>query len=227
MIDSSKCSIFGHIKIEDKTNNEVLVDKDNAIHVGNISTKLAEAFIGKPWSFISYMAFGNGGVTIDGSGQITYNNPNVSQTKVPSAQLYNTTYIKEIKNYNSYNGNQSDLDATTGGGVNNYEDITIVVTLNENEPSPQRVYDDANVVGQNPISNTDFVFNEIALYTGLPNKGTIDNSGEINEFVNGMHSDDNADSRPTMVTHVIFHPVQKSLNREIEITYVLRIEMDS
>lgn len=227
MLDINKFKILGHITIRDRTTGEILVDKDNAIHVGNISTKLAEAFIGKPWAFISYMAFGNGGVIIDGSGQITYKEPNVSQTKVPSAQLYNTVYIKEIINYNSYNGDPIDLDATTGGGVNNFEDITIVVTLAENEPSTQRIYDDANVVGNNPIANTDFVFNEIALYTGLENKGDIELPSDVTEFVNGQHPDDDIDSRPTLITHVVFHPIQKATNREIEVTYILRIEMDS
>jgi len=46
----------------------------------------------------------------------------------------------------------------------------------------------------------DFVFDEIALY-------------------------DSGDSNELMLTHVMFHPVKKSANREIEIEYTLRIQV--
>lgn len=227
MLDINKYKILGHITIRDKSTGEVLVDKDNAIHVGNISTKLAEAFIGKPWAFITYMAFGNGGITVSEEGQITYREPNVSETKVPNAQLNSTIYVKEIINYNSDNQSPSTLNTTTGGGVANYEDITVVVTLEEDEPSTQRVYDDAPVVGNLPGDASEFVFNEIALYTGLKGKIAAEGATDVNKFVNAEWPEDTVENRPTMVTHVIFHPIQKARNRAIEITYILRIEMDS
>lgn len=222
MFDTTKANIKGHITIADKESGEVLVDKPNAIHFGNISTKIAEALIGKPSSFIAYMAFGNGGVTVDNTGQIIYNEPNVSNTKVPSAQLYNTVFVYEIENYNADNQSNASRDANTGGGVNNYEDITIVVTLTSDMPNNQMLIDIANGVNDETSTTTDFVFNEIALYTGVKNKGNLTAPSDITNFLV-----DTSENRPTMITHVVFHPVQKSQNRTLEITYRLRIQMGS
>jgi hypothetical protein len=222
MFDTTKANIKGHITIADKESGEVLVDKPNAIHFGNISTKIAEALIGKPSSFIAYMAFGNGGVTVDSTGQIVYNEPNVSNTKVPSAQLYNTVFVYEIENYNTDNQSNASRDANTGGGVNNYEDVSIVVTLTSDMPNNQMLIDIANGSNSLTSSATEFVFNEIALYTGVKNKGNLTDPSDITKFLT-----DTSENRPSMVTHVVFHPVQKSQNRTLEITYRLRIQMGS
>jgi hypothetical protein len=222
MFDTSTANIKGHITIADKESGEVLVDKPNAIHFGNISTKIAEALIGKPSSFITYMAFGNGGVSVDNTGQILYNQPNVSNTKVPSAQLYNTVFVYEIENYNSDNQSNATREANTGGGVNNYEDIAVVVTLTNDMPNGQQLIDIANGVNDETSTTTDFVFNEIALYTGVKNKGNLTDPSDVTGFLT-----DTSENRPTMITHVIFHPVQKSQNRTLEITYRLRIQMGS
>lgn len=221
MIDSIKYDVTGHVTIKDKGTGEVLLDKFNKIHYGNFSTKIAEAFIGKPDAFITYMAFGNGGLTIDSSGIITYNEPNTSNSKVPAAQLYNTVYIKEIENYNSDTFSEATVDTIAGGGINNYEDITITVTLSNDEPDGQLLIDNSNSVNENPLSNTDFVFNEIALYSGVKNQGNKQTEAEIEGFINGG----DPGSRPLMLTHVVFHPIQKSQNREIEVIYRLRIQM--
>jgi hypothetical protein len=223
MFDLSTANIKGHITIADAETGDILVDKPNAIHFGNISTKIAEALIGKPSSFIAYMAFGNGGVTVDNTGQIIYNEPNVSNnTKVPSAQLYNTAFVYEIKNYNADNQSNATRDANTGGGIGRYEDITIVVTLTSDMPNNQMLIDIADGSNGETATNTDFVFNEIALYTGLKNKGNLTDPSDITGFLT-----DTSDVRPTMITHVVFHPVQKSQNRTLEITYKLRIQMGS
>lgn len=221
MIDNFKFDIKGHLKIKDLNTGDMIVDKPNAIHYGNISTKLAEAFIGKPSSFITYMAFGNGGVTIDGTGIISYKTPNVDSTKVPTAQLYNTTFIYEITNYNS--DGQTDLNRETnvGNGIGSFEDIEIRLVLDKDIPDTQMLIDQGNVVNdESEFANTEYVFNEIALYTGLKNKGNIIEQEQIQDFVNSSSDDD-----PTMITHVVFHPVQKSANRSLEITYILRIQM--
>lgn len=222
MEDTLPLNIKGHICIRDKLTGEVLVDKDNAIHFGNISTKLAEALAGKHSSFLTYMAFGNGGVTVDNSGLITYRPPNVSSNKVPTAQLYNTTMLYEMENYNS--DVQNNLEVVVGGGVANFEDITCTVTLDETIPTEQQVIDLADGVNNETgtlISNN-YVFNEIALYTGLKNFDSkyVTSSQKIQEFLNTPGIDS-----PRLITHVIFHPVQKAANRELEITYTLRIRM--
>ena len=219
MIDKLASSIKGHLTIVDKHTREVLLDKDNAIHYGNISSKIAESFIGKPSAFLNYMVFGNGGVTVDSVGSISYNDTNTSSAKAPTAQLFNTTFVYEMTNYNSDNQTDTSREVNTSG-IGNYEDIECVVTLDQNTPSAAQLLDLANGSNDTTLTNTSFVFNEIALYTGLKNQGNKASEGDIISFLG-----DTSDERPTLVTHVVFHPIQKSTNRTLEITYKLRIQM--
>lgn len=213
--------VLGHITIVDVTNPDlpvVEVDKKNAVHFGNYSTKLAQATIGNPAAFISYMAFGNAGVTVESNGQLTYRSPNVSLAKDPSAALYNTTFIREIVNYNTTGQTDATREANTGGGQNSYEDVTFVVRLESGMPDAQMMFDLANGSNDGTLTNTEFVFNEIALYTGLKGLGNSTSDQELSNFFSDVTA-----SQPTLVTHVVFHPVQKSTNRVLEITYKLRI----
>lgn len=75
-------------------------------------------------------------------------------------------------------------------------DININVMLYMGEPSGQLPMDNASEFGEN------FVFDEIGIFTNDPNPN------------NAM-----------LLTHVIFHPIQKSLNRTIQIKYTIRFEI--
>lgn len=77
-----------------------------------------------------------------------------------------------------------------------FSDIIITTVLGFGEPAGQSSFDDATDTEQ------EFIFDEIGLKT--------------------FNSDPNAGS---LLTHVIFNPVQKSLNRSIEVKYTLRIQM--
>jgi len=77
-----------------------------------------------------------------------------------------------------------------------YSDILISCLLDYGEPSGQSAFDTAS------DQNSQFVFDELGLKsysTDGPNAGLL-------------------------LTHVIFHPVQKSLNRLIQIDYTVRIQ---
>lgn len=218
MLDLTDIEVFGHVLIKDKMSGEILVDKDNAVHYGNLSTAIAKALTGNKNAFISYMAFGNGGVIVDGSGSITYRKPNVSIAKNPNAQLYNTTYVQRMSN----NANDIELDSgdvsVPGGNTLNFEDIVCQVELVQGFPSDQLAIDSATgstgVNGAGNLIDDDtvtYVFNELGLYVGGATDTTVEN------FLN--------DATTEMITHVIFHPVQKAQNRVLEITYTLRIQM--
>lgn len=75
-------------------------------------------------------------------------------------------------------------------------DINMDVMLYMGEPSGQLPMDNASQFGDS------FVFDEIGLFTNEP---------DINDAM--------------MLTHVIFHPIQKSLNRTLQIKYTLRFEI--
>lgn len=76
-----------------------------------------------------------------------------------------------------------------------YTDIIITCTLDYGEPAGQQAFDDET------DANGEYVFDEL----GLKTKGQ-----------NGSQM---------LLTHVIFNPIQKSLNRLIEVVYTVRVQM--
>jgi hypothetical protein len=186
--------IQGHIKIFDPQTKEVFVDKRNAIHFENFSIALARSLSNQGYGTIAEMAFGNGGTRVDQTGIITYLTPNTVGT---NASLYNQTYYKTIDPVQV-----TDLDpARNFMEVRHimgtyYSDILVSCLLDFGEPAGQAAFDNAT------NSEGDFIFDELGLKAYSPD-GV--NSGEL-------------------LTHVIFHPVQKSLNRMIQIDYTVRVQ---
>ena len=190
-------SITGFLKVYDPNNNEVFYDGHNAIHYENISVAIADCLSSRSFGSIFKMAFGNGGASIDDTGIITYLPPN---TTGQNAGLYNQTYEKIVDDTNVLNGDPSRnkmVPSHTAGKV--YTDIIIQCLLDYGEPDGQAAFDNGT---QNQSS---FVFDEL-----------------------GILADYGVDSRgfeqTKLLTHVIFHPVQKSLNRQIQIDYTVRIQ---
>jgi len=187
-------SVRGHLKIFDPQTTEVFLDKSNAIHYENFSLALARSISNQGYGMIADMAFGNGGTRVDQTGIITYLTPNVIGT---SAGLYNQTYYKTVDAQQTY-----DLDPARNfmevrhvtGTA--YSDILVSCLLDFGEPNGQSAFDNAT------DANGNFVFDEIGLRSYSPNGP---GAGEL-------------------LTHVIFHPVQKSLNRMIQIDYTVRIQ---
>lgn len=224
-------TIVGDILIRYADTKDVLVEKHNAIHYGNMTWAVANTLVGNMSYSIRYMAFGNGGTSISGN-EISYKQPKVSLVRDPNAQLYTTTYIKEMTN-RTVPASQQDpdnyVDVPIEQPSNISADIEAVVLLDfgdETGPTPQnatagheeyfpitQVHDDLNQA---------FVFDEIALYVGDPGllgSGVRETSDEvvIQNFI--------LEPTTNMVTHVIFQPVQKSQNRSLEIIYTLRVQM--
>jgi hypothetical protein len=189
--------VQGHIKIFDPETKEVFVDKRNAIHYENMSEALAHNLSNKGTAFISEMWFGSGGTTVDPTGVITYLPTN---TNVQNADLYSPQYAKIIDDNNAANTDPARTNITilhTPGLV--YTDILVTCLLDYGEPSGQAVFDNSqNLSGQ-------FVFDELGLFGYQNGKAGL---GQ------GL----------PLLTHVIFSPVQKSLNRLIQIDYTVRIQ---
>ena len=89
--ENSGVLVQGHIKIHDPESGAVFVNKRNAIHYENMSIALAESVANQGQGFISSMAFGNGGTSVDPTGIITYLTPNSTGT---NASVYNQTFTK-------------------------------------------------------------------------------------------------------------------------------------
>jgi hypothetical protein len=140
------------------------------------------------------MAFGNGGSSVDPTGVITYLPPNITGQ---NADLYNETYAKVVDD----NSAAADTDPTTNYMTvihttgKPYTDILVTCLLDYGEPAGQQAFDNSTNF------NGEYVFDELGLKSW---------AGSPTDLL--------------LITHVIFHPVQKSLNRQIQIEYTLRIQ---
>jgi len=189
--------VDGFLKVYDPNNGEVFVDKHNAINFETMSEAIADTLSSRGYGEIYQMAFGNGGASVDETGVITYLPPNVTGQ---NAALYNQTYAKIVDDNSVFNldptRNKMTVFHTTGKV---YTDILVQCLLDYGEPPGQDAFDNSTQ------TDSSFVFDELGL---LANYGT-DNSGTV---------------ITRLLTHVIFHPVQKSLNRQIQIDYTIRIQ---
>jgi hypothetical protein len=198
----------GHITIRDKATGEVLVDKANAIHYGNIAWAITNALAGDTAGHITYIVFGSGGTSVDSAGNIAYRSPNTSNLQDPAAQPYQPTFWKAF--------GTSGATLETVPGTANFSDLKATVTIAFGEPDnvfPEILQD---TMDRAATTNDTYVFDEIALYTGttMGDLGTLGVGDSFAFTPNGR-----------MLTHVIFHPVQKATNRELEIEYTIRVQM--
>jgi hypothetical protein len=192
--ESNGVSIQGHIKIYDPVTKEVFINKRNAIHYENFSIALAQSISNQGEGTIGEMVFGNGGTRVDPTGIITYLTPNTAGS---GAELYNQTYYKTVDARQSYSLDpaRNFMETRHIAGVT-YSDVLVSCLLDFGEPNGQFAFDNAT------DSESPFVFDELGLksYSPVgPNEGML-------------------------LTHVIFHPVQKSLNRMIQVDYTIRIQ---
>lgn len=112
-----------------------------------------------------------------------------------NASLYNATYAKVVDDRSVNNIDPTrNKIETRHVSGTNYTDIFITCLLDYGEPDGQDAFDTASDTEQQ------FVFDELGLRSYSPT-GT-----------------------GRLITHVIFHPVQKSLNRLIQIDYTVRVQ---
>ena len=189
--------VEGFLKIHDPQNGEVFYDGHNAINYENMSESMAYTLSNAGKGQIYEMAFGNGAASIDSTGLITYLPPN---TTGQNATLYNQTYAKIVDDTSVFNldptRNKMTVSHTTGKV---YTDILVQCLLDYGEPAGQAAFDNSTQ------TDSSYIFDELGL---LANYGTDTNGRVITR----------------LLTHVIFHPVQKSLNRQIQIDYTVRIQ---
>ena len=112
-----------------------------------------------------------------------------------NASLYNETYKKVVDDRSSNNVDPTrNFIETRHVTGTNYTDVFVTCLLDYGEPSGQQAFDNSN------NNNSLYIFDEL----GLKSYSSLGNS--------------------LLLTHVIFHPVQKSLNRLIQIDYTVRIQ---
>ncbi len=193
----------GHVKIFDVDTGEILVDKPNKIHAENMSRCIASTLSNKDNFSLYEMHFGNDGTIIDAQGNVTYREPKVT---LANDDLYADKFFKNIDTLDADNtdtaNNKMEIIYADGSA---YTDIIITSTLAYDEP----LYTDSDfnlsspIVSQNTADNSDgqFIFDEIGLKA---------------KSVDGRN-------QGLLLSHVIFHPVEKSANRKIQVLYTIRI----
>lgn len=190
--------IEGFLKIYDPNTQEVLVEKKNAIHYENMSIALAQSLAEY---FVAGQQVGYIYAMAFGNGGSAVDPTGVitylpPNTTGQNADLYNETYFKVV-NQNSVANTDPGRNKMTVLHTSGtvYTDILVSCLLDYGEPAGQQAFDNSTNF------NGEFVFDELGLKAW---KGSPDDL--------------------MLITHVIFHPVQKSLNRQIQIDYTVRIQ---
>jgi len=113
-----------------------------------------------------------------------------------NADLYNETYSKVVDDNSTANTDtaRNNLVVRHTSGKV-YTDILVSCLLDYGEPNGQQAFDNSTQL------DGEFVFDELGLKSWY---GSVDDL--------------------KLVTHVVFHPIQKSLNRQIQIDYTVRIQ---
>jgi hypothetical protein len=113
-----------------------------------------------------------------------------------NADLYNQTFIKVVDGNSPANTDptRNNLTVLHTSGQV-YTDVLVTCLLDYGEPAGQQAFDNSTNF------NGEYVFDEL-----------------------GLKSWEGSSSDLMLITHVIFHPVQKSLNRQIQIDYTVRIQ---
>ena len=113
-----------------------------------------------------------------------------------NADLYNETYAKVVDDNSAANTDPANNNMNVLHTAGKvYTDILVTCLLDYGEPLGQQAFDNSTNF------NGEYVFDELGLKTW-----------------NGSATD------LRLITHVIFHPVQKALNRQIQIDYTVRIQ---
>ena len=113
-----------------------------------------------------------------------------------NAGLYNQTFQKVVDDTSAANTDTARNKLTVLHTAGKvYTDILVSCLLDYGEPTGQQAFDNS--------TNLDgvYVFDELGIKTWQGSATDLD-----------------------LVTHVIFHPVQKSLNRQIQVDYTIRIQ---
>jgi hypothetical protein len=197
MIQPGLAKIEGFVKITDPKTGEVFVDKKNAIHYENISIAMAQTLSNRT------SAQGGGWIfeMAFGNGGSSVDPTGVITYLPPNvtgqnADLYNETYAKVVDDNSAANLDPENNYMTVIHTAGKvYTDILVTCLLDYGEPAGQQAFDNSTNF------NGEYVFDEL-----------------------GLKSWAGSETELRLITHVIFHPVQKSLNRQIQIDYTLRIQ---
>ena len=185
--------IQGFVKIKDLNTGEILRDVENAVNPETMSLVIASMLQGNNGKYLYELHLGNGGLVIDETGNITYKNVEENLTLGPVAELYNPLYYKVVDANDDINNSLPTRNFVTVSHLDGLPYTDLVITCTLEDNEP--VWTDG------VSTNGELIFNEL----GLKSRGN-----------NGVNSG-------YLLSHVVFEPVVKNVNRVIQIEYTLRI----
>ena len=211
--DVIQSQVIGTLKIYDKDSGDILVQKKNAIHPGNMAYVLASALAGKPTSVnasgdaphINWMQFGNGGSV--STTTLSYKSPRVNSTydelaiTASNSSLYVPQYEQLTTNTVYFPGEDmgsGELVPTNTAKVN--------FSVNVSHADYQSAVG-GTIPANDSLTDANYTFDEIGLMAGVTDSGTL------------------TKEKTLMLTHVTFHPVLLSANRTIVIDYTVTIQI--
>lgn len=190
----------GHVKITDQETGEVLFDGCNDINPENMSFAIAQALSAEEDA---------SGQTLGAIHQMRFGNGGTTIIAGEDRINYKTPRVSTLSSLYSdrYGKNiNTSLDISVDKNYNSvqsihipgqtFSDIVVTCTLGLGEPEGQSTTDADTIAGIDG-SKSDFVFDELGLYD-----------------YSGKH-----------LTHIIFHPIQKSQNRILQIKYTIRVQL--
>lgn len=194
-LEQIQTHIKGHAKIVDRNTQEVLLDKNNAVHTRNLGIAIARGLSNEPrdpFNRGKYQIFkiklGNGGTSVNSSGEITYLAPNVFY---PDSDLWSPTYEELVDRADVSTPAENSVTYQENPTPGNSVIIIATVTIGADEPSGQLSSDTPGQL------NSQFAFDELGLFT----------------------SDD------LLLSHLIFTPILKTSTRELVLTYTLTLSV--
>jgi hypothetical protein len=194
IIQPGLCKIEGFRQDTRPKTGEVLVDKKNAIHYENISLAMAQTSERSQHRDTS-MKWHLATAEVQLIPlALSHICPQIPQVKMLTCTIKLTLKLSDDNSAADTDPENNRMTPLHTSG-NVYSDILVTCLLDYGEPPEQQAFDNSTNF------NGEFVFDELGLKTW---NGSVDNL--------------------RLITHVIFHPVQKSLNRQIQIDYTLRIQ---
>jgi hypothetical protein len=153
----------GHLKIYEYNSpadyqigkSRVLLDKRNAIHKDNASILIANSITHRTQNHIAYLVLGNGGSTLDTTGTVTLNTPNVTGL---GQNIYNPVLFHLVDDTaGSLAGNAMSVRHINGAL---FSDMEIRCMIDRSEPFGQKSAFDIEGIN---LSTEQFKFDEIGL----------------------------------------------------------------
>ena len=193
MHSTANLSIQGFVKIKDLYTGEVLRDVENAVNPETMSLIIATMLQGNNGQYIYELHLGDGGSIADDPGNITYKDVEENLTLGKVAELYNPLFFKVVDTNDTTNNTSPSRNSVIVNHLDGLPYTDVVITCTLEEDEPTWSQEDK--------TDGNLVFNEL----GLKSRGSAGiNSGFL-------------------LSHVVFEPVTKNLNRVIQIEYTLRI----